>query len=212
MGVETADAVGPANSAAGEPIVGESAPAAEAASDAEPVSCQACVRGPAEMSPGEVPATEMSPAEVPATEVTGPPEVAAIEPAEMTEMHATEVSASEPPEVAAAESPEVAAAETAEMTAAPKPAEMTATAEMAAAMTAAESTVPKSKSFANHARHHIRRERYFEAEPERHRRCENFRPLASHGVLLPPALRNYDPSLLRAQPTHGRFRAFHGNL
>lgn len=80
---------------------------------------------------------------------------------------------------AAAESTKMAApAETAEMAAAAETTEMTA---------AAESTVPKGESFAAHARHHTRRERYFEAEPERNRRCENFRHPTSHGVLLPPA-------------------------
>jgi hypothetical protein len=95
------------------------------------------------------------------------------------EMHASEMAASEATEMT--EPPEVT---TAEMAAAAESTEMTAVAEMTAA---AESTVPKGESFASHARHHTRRERYFEAEPERHRRCENFRHPTSHGVLLPPA-------------------------
>ena len=85
MGVETADTVEPAKSAAAEPIVGERASTAEADSAAEPVSCQVCVPETAaakvaaaempstEMSPTEVPATEMSAAEATAPEVTDPP-------------------------------------------------------------------------------------------------------------------------------------------
>jgi hypothetical protein len=48
-----------------------------------------------------------------------------------------------------------------------------------------ESTVPKGKCFAHHARHRTRRKRGFEAEPERDRRSENFHHTASHGALLP---------------------------
>jgi hypothetical protein len=137
-----------------------------------------------EMPPGEVPAAEMSSAEVPATEVPAEmhaSEMAASEAPEMAaaEMHASEMAAAEAPELTAAEAPKMTAAE---MTAAPATAEMTAAA-----------AVPKGKSFAYHARHHTRRERYFEAEPERDRCRENFRHPTSHGGLLPPALRNYDP-------------------
>jgi hypothetical protein len=121
----------------------------------------------AKVAAAEMPSTEMSAAKVAAAEM------AASEATEMTE----------PPEVttaemtAAADSTKMAApAETAEMAAAAETTEMTA-----------DSTVPKGESFASHARHHTRRERYFEAEPERHRRCENFRHPTSHGVLLPPA-------------------------
>ena len=110
---------------------------------------------------------------------------------------------------AAAEPPEVTAPETTEMAAAAETTEMTAAAaEMAAA---AESTVPKGKSFAYPARHLTRRERYFEAEPERDRRCQNFRPPTSHGRSPSPGGAMI-PSLLRTQPTRRRFRAFHGTL
>jgi hypothetical protein len=129
-----------------------------------------------EMAVGEVPPTEMSHSAVPAAEVTAP-EVPA-------EMHASEMAASEPTEMT--EPPKVTATE---MTAAPETAEMTPAAEM----TAAAAAVPKGKSFAYHARHHTRRERYFKAEPKRHRRCENFPHPTSHSGLLPPALRNYNP-------------------
>jgi hypothetical protein len=146
------------------------------------VSSQVCVpkTATAEVAGAEMPSTEMavgemSPAEVPSTEVTAT-EVPA-------EMHASEMAAPEPTEMT--EPPEVTAAE---MTAAPETAEMTPAAEMTAA-----AAVPKGKSFAYHARHHTRRERYFEAEPERQRCCENFPHPTSHGGLLPPALRNYDP-------------------
>jgi arylsulfatase A-like enzyme len=77
----------------------------------------------------------------------------------------------------------------------------------------AGSTVPKGKSFAHlarHARHNARRERGFETEPERDRRCKNFSHPTSHGGLLPPRCGTMIPSLLRTQPMHGRFRAFHG--
>jgi hypothetical protein len=97
VGVETADAVEPAKSAAAEPIVGESASTAEADSAAEPVSCQVCVpeTAAAKVAAAEMPSTEMSPAEVPATEMS--PEVTATEvPAEM---HASEMAASEATEM-----------------------------------------------------------------------------------------------------------------
>jgi hypothetical protein len=124
---------------------------------------------------------------------------------------AAEMSAAEVPaaEVTAAEvtAAEMSAAEmtAAEVTAAKTP-EMTTT-EMTAA---AESTVPKGKGFAHHTRHHARRERCFETEPERDRRCENFCHPTSHGALLSRRCGTMIPSLLRTQPTHGRFRAFHG--
>jgi hypothetical protein len=131
------------------------------------------------------------------------------------EMHASEMAASEatemtePSEVTAADATEMtAAAETTEMTAADATEMTAAAAEMAAA---AESTVPKGKRFAYPARHYSRRERYFEAEPERHRRCENFRPPTSHGRSPSPGGAMI-PSLLRTQPTRRRFRAFHGTL
>ena len=103
------------------------------------------------------------------------------------EMHASEMAASEAAEVTAAETTEMT---TAEMTAAKTP-EMTTT-EMTAA---AESTVPKGKSFAHHTRHHARRERCFETEPERDRRCENFSHPTSHGGLVPPRCGTMIPSL-----------------
>jgi hypothetical protein len=204
VGVETADAVESAKFAAAEPIVGESGSPAEADSAAEPVSSQVCVpkTATAKVAAAEMPSTEMSSAEVPATEMASgdmsPAEVPA------TEMTATEVPATEThaSEMAASEAAEVTAAETTEMTApevtAAKTPEMT-TAEMTAAKTpemtttemtaAAGSTVPKGKSFAHHARHarhHARRERCFETEPERDRRCENFSHPTSHGGLVPP--------------------------
>jgi hypothetical protein len=182
------------------------------------VSSQVCVpkTAPAKVAAAELPSTEMaagemSLAEVPATEMHAS-EMAASEAAEVpaTEMHASEMATSEAAEVT--ETPEMTAAETSEMTAS----EMTAaeTPEMTAAeMTAAAgSTVPKGKSFAHHARHHARRERGFETEPERDRRCENFRLPTSHGGFLPPPCGTMIPSLSRTQPTHGRFRAFHGTL
>jgi hypothetical protein len=211
MGVETADAVESAKFAAAEPIVGESGSPAEAARATEPVSSQVCVPKTAtakvaaaempstEMSSAEVPATEMaagemSPAEVPATEMHAS-EMAASEAAEVTaaEMHASEMAASEATEVT--EAPEMTAAETSEMTTAEmtaaKTPEMTTT-EMTAA---AGSTVPKGKSFAHYARHHARRERGFETEPECDRRCENFSDPTSHGGLVPPRCGTMIPSL-----------------
>jgi hypothetical protein len=114
------------------------------------------------------------------------------------EMHASEVAASEATEMTKAskvteaaevtDPPKVTAAETAEMSA------------------AAESTVPKGNSFTHQARHHARRERCFEAEPECHYRCENFRHPTSHGALLS---RRFG-TMMHTQPTRGRFRAFHG--
>ncbi len=121
-----------------------------------------------EVPAAEVPSTEMSPAEVHAAEMTAA-EVTA------TEMTAAEVTATE---MTAAE---VTAAE---VTAA----EVTATEVTATEVTATEVTAAagSTKSFAHRARHHARRERGFETEPERDRRCENFSHPTSHGGLLPP--------------------------
>jgi hypothetical protein len=172
VGVETADAVESAKFAAAEPIVGESGSPAEAARATEPVSSQVCVP---KTATAKVAAAELPSAEMAAGEMSS---------AEMpaTEMHASEMAASEATEVT--EASEMTAAETSEMTA------------------AAGSTVPKGKSFAHHARHaSARRERGFETEPERDRRCENFSHPTSHGGLLPPRCGTMIPSLLR---THQR--------
>jgi hypothetical protein len=116
----------------------------------------------------------MSAAEVPAAEVAA----AEVHTAEMpaAEVHAAEMTASE-------------TSETSEMTAS-EAAEVTASAKVTAS---AEPTMPKGKGFAHRARHHARRERGFETEPERDRRRENFCRPTSHGARLPPRLRNYDP-------------------
>jgi hypothetical protein len=127
---------------------------------------------------------KMSAAEVPSAEVPAA-EMAASEAAEMTE----------PSEVTAAETSEMAASEAAEVTASAEP---------------TVPTMPKGKGFADCARHHARRERGFETEPERDRRCENFCDPPSHDGLLPPRCGTVVPSLLRTQATHGWFRAFHG--
>jgi hypothetical protein len=102
------------------------------------------------------------------------------------EMPSTEMSSAEVPAT------EMAAGEmtTAELTAAKTP-EITTT-EMTAA---AGSTVPKGKSFAHYARHHARRERGFETEPECDRRCENFSDPTSQGGLVPPRCGTMIPSL-----------------
>ena len=150
-----------------------------------------------EMTPAEVPA-----AEVPclrngrlgsrrsAAEVMEAAEMAAAETSEMTK--ASEVAPAEAAEVAPAEIRRNDRRQTAEVTATTK------------------STVPKGKCFAHHARHHARRKRGFEAEPERDRRCENFQPYGESWRSSPLPLRDMTP--LRTQPTHGRFRAFHGTL
>jgi hypothetical protein len=198
MGVETADAVESAKFAAAEPIVGESGSPAEAARATEPVSSQVCVpkTATAKVAAAEMPSTEMSSAEVPATEMAA----GEMSPAEVpaTEMHASEMAASEAAEVTAAEmhASEMAASEATEVTEAPemtaaKTPEMTTT-EMTAA---AGSTVPKGKSFAHYVRHHARRERGFETEPECDRRCENFSDPTSHGGLVPPRCGTMIPSL-----------------
>jgi hypothetical protein len=144
-----------------------------------------------EMAVGKMSAAEVPSAEVPAAEMAEAAEVAASEAAEMTEAS------------------EVAASKTSEMTTS-EAAEVTAAAEVPAAAEPTVPTVPKGKGFAHHARHHARRERGFDTEPERDRRCENFCHPPSHDGLLPPAAETVIPSLLRTQPTHGRFRAFHG--
>jgi hypothetical protein len=108
-----------------------------------------------------------------------------------SEVTAAEVTAAEAAEVTAAE---VTAAEAAEVTAA---AEVTTAAEVTAA-------VPTGKGFA----HHTRRERSFETEPERDRRCENFCHPTRHHTPFPLPLRNlYPHSGVRSQRVNGSRRS-----
>lgn len=205
MAVKTADAAESVKSAAADSIMGEDSSAAE------PVPREVCVpeMAAAEMPSPKMAMREMSAAEVP-TEMPSPEmavrkmsaaEVTAVETAEVpsAEMHAAETAASEAAKMA--EAAEMAAAKTPEMTTP----EMTA-AEMAAAKVtaAAKPTVAKGRGFTHRARHYTRRERNFESEPERNRRCENFCQPASHGTLLPTAAEE--------KTTRKRFRAFHESL